>query len=164
MLADSARALATRYGVMPGRRIVVATSHDGGYRAALDLAEAGCEIVMIVDLPRGGGMGLAAGGARARAAVETHATILGSRGGLRVTHALVARLWSDGRPGKPDDDRLRPHRHDRRLDAERASVLAIARQAALRRRRRGPSCPARRRRRRSASAPAPASSTSPQAR
>ena len=35
--------------------------------------------------------------------VETHAAILGSRGGLRVTHALVARLWSDGRPGKPDE-------------------------------------------------------------
>ena len=32
-----------------------------------------------------------------------HATILGSRGGLRVTHARVARLWSDGRPGQPDD-------------------------------------------------------------
>ena len=34
--------------------------------------------------------------------VETHAAILGSRGGLRVTHALAARLWSDGRPGRPD--------------------------------------------------------------
>ena len=103
MLADSARSLAVRYGVKPGNRIVVATSHDGGYRAALDLAQAGCEIAMIVDsrpdpdgdLPRA---------ARAKGLpVETHAVLLGSRGSLRVTHARVARLWSNGRPGQPDD-------------------------------------------------------------
>jgi len=103
MLADSARALAVRYGVMPGRRIVVATSHDGGYRAALDLAEAGCEIVKIVDCREEAAWGLRMA-ARARGLpVETNATILGSRGGLRVTHARIARLWSDGQPGKPDD-------------------------------------------------------------
>ena len=49
MLANSARTLAVRYGVQPGRKIVVATSHDGGYRAALDLADAGCEIALIAD-------------------------------------------------------------------------------------------------------------------
>jgi len=103
MLADSARALAARYGVKPGNRIVIATTHDGGYRAALDLADAGCEIAMIVDSRNEAPWGLVTA-ARARGLpVETHATILGSRGGLRVTHARVARLWSDGRPGQPDD-------------------------------------------------------------
>ena len=103
MLANSARALAVRYGVKPGSRVVVATTHDGGYRAALDLADAGCEIVMIVDSRADASWGLLTA-ARARGLpVETHATILGSRGGLRVTHARVARLWSDGRPGQPDD-------------------------------------------------------------
>ncbi len=103
MLADSARTLAVRYGVRPGQRIVVATSHDGGYRAALDLAEAGCEIALIVDA-RADASGPLPMAARAHGLrVETHAAVLGSRGGLRVTHAKVARLWSDGRPGKPEE-------------------------------------------------------------
>ena len=103
MLADSARLLAVRYGVKPGNRVVVATTHDGGYRAALDLADAGCEIVMIAD-SRAQADGALPQAARARGLpVELHATILGAQGGLRVTHARVARLWSDGRPGQPDD-------------------------------------------------------------
>jgi len=103
MLADAARTLAVRYGVKPGSRVVVATTHDGGYRAALDLADAGCEIVMIVD-PRPNPDGPLPQAARARRLpVETHAVILGTRGSLRVTHARVARLWSDGRAGQPDE-------------------------------------------------------------
>jgi sarcosine oxidase subunit alpha len=103
MLADSARTLTTRYGVKPGSRVVVATTHDGGYRAALDLADAGCEIAAIVD-PRPNPDGALPQAARARGlTVEAHAVILGTKGGLRVTHACVARLWSDGRPGQPDD-------------------------------------------------------------
>ncbi len=103
MLADSARALAMRYGVKPGQRVVVATTHDGGYRAALDLAEAGCEIVAIAD-SRSEASGPLADAARAKGLpIEPHAVILGSRGGLRVTHACLTRLWSDGRPGQPDE-------------------------------------------------------------
>jgi sarcosine oxidase subunit alpha len=103
LLAESARTLATRYGVKPGAKVVVAASHDGAYRAALDLTRAGCEIVMIADL-RATADGLLPRMARKMGLrVETHAAILGSRGGLRVTHALVTRLWSDGRPGKPEE-------------------------------------------------------------
>ena len=103
MLAEAARQLVNRYGVKPGYRVVVATTHDGGYRAALDLADAGCQIAMIVD-SRASVSGPLAEAAKARGLpIETHAVILGSRGGLRVTHAKVARLWSDGRPGQPDE-------------------------------------------------------------
>ena len=102
MLADAARTLANRYGVKPGARIVVAAAHDSAYRAALDLAAAGCEIAMIVDLrpEADGALPQAARGAGLR--VETHATVVGSHGGLRVTHALVAKRWSDGTPGKSE--------------------------------------------------------------
>ena len=102
MLAAAARSLVTRYGVKPGGRIVVATSHDGAYQAALDLAKAGCEIALIADLrPEASGpLPMAARAAGLR--VETHAAVVGTRGQTRVTHALVAKLWSDGRPGKPD--------------------------------------------------------------
>ncbi len=103
MLAESARALAVRYGVRPGRKIVVATSHDGGYRAALDLAEAGCEIALIAD-SRASAEGHWPEAARnAGLRIEMATAILGSRGGLRVTHALVGKFWSDGSPGKPSE-------------------------------------------------------------
>jgi sarcosine oxidase subunit alpha len=100
MLAEAARALATRYGVRPGTRIVVAAAHDSAYRAALDLAEAGCEIAMIADLRAQADGPLPQAARRAGLRVEVNAAILGSHGGLRVTHALVAKRWADGAPGK----------------------------------------------------------------
>jgi sarcosine oxidase subunit alpha len=100
MLAEAARALATRYGVRPGSRVVVATAHDSAYRAALDLAEAGCEIAMIVDLRAEAEGPLPDAARRAGLRVEANAAILGSYGGRRVTHALVAKRWSDGAPGR----------------------------------------------------------------
>ncbi len=100
LLAEAARALATRYGVRPGSRVVVATAHDSAYRAALDLAEAGCEIAMIADLRAEADGPLPQAARRAGLRVEPNAAIVGSSGGLRVTHALVAKRWSDGAPGK----------------------------------------------------------------
>ena len=49
LLADAARTYAVRYGVKVGHRIIVATAHDSGYRAALDLRAAGMEIAAIAD-------------------------------------------------------------------------------------------------------------------
>ncbi len=100
MLAEAARTLATRYGVKPGARIVVAAAHDSAYRAALDLAEAGCEIAMIADLRQEARGPLPEAARRAGLRVEPNAAIVGSLGGLRVTHALVAKLWANGAPGK----------------------------------------------------------------
>ncbi|MGD0186855.1 MAG: sarcosine oxidase subunit alpha family protein [Roseiarcus sp.] len=102
MLAEAARALATRYGVKPGMRIVVATAHDSAYRAALDLAEAGCEIAMIADLRAEASGPLPEAARRAGLRVEANAAIVGSYGSRRVTHALVAKRWGDGRPGKSE--------------------------------------------------------------
>src|SRR5271156_1116852 len=82
MLAESARALATRYSVKPGVKGVVVASHDAAYRAALDLAAAGCEIAMIADLRAEANGPLPEAARRAGLPVETHAAILGSRGGL----------------------------------------------------------------------------------
>ncbi len=100
MLAEAARALATRYGVRPGTRILVAAAHDSAYRAALDLAEAGCEIAMIADLRAEADGPLPQAARRAGLRVEANAAIVGSYGGRRVTHALVAKRWADGTPGK----------------------------------------------------------------
>jgi sarcosine oxidase, subunit alpha len=49
MLAGAARAYLHRYGVVAGRRIVVATNNDSAWQAAFDLADAGAHLVAIVD-------------------------------------------------------------------------------------------------------------------
>jgi len=49
MLAGAARALAVRHGVAPGKRAVIATSHDEAYRTAFALSRLGVEIVAILD-------------------------------------------------------------------------------------------------------------------
>lgn len=49
MLADAARVYLRRYGVKPGGRVVVATTDDSAYRAALALHAAGVTIAAIAD-------------------------------------------------------------------------------------------------------------------
>jgi sarcosine oxidase, subunit alpha len=99
MLADSARALVTRYGVRPGTRAIVAAAHDGAYRAALALAEAGVAIAAIVDLRARAEGEWPEAVRKAGLRVETGAAIVGTRGHLRVSHALIAKLWADGSAG-----------------------------------------------------------------
>ena len=50
MLAGAVRTYMHRYGVLPGKRIVVATNNDSGWDAALDMARAGGEVAAVVDL------------------------------------------------------------------------------------------------------------------
>ncbi len=50
MLAGAVRTYMHRYGVLPGKRIVVATNNDSGWDAALDIARAGGEVAAVVDL------------------------------------------------------------------------------------------------------------------
>ena len=49
MLAGSARALLRRQAVAPGARVVVATSDDEGYRAAMDFRDAGVAVDLVLD-------------------------------------------------------------------------------------------------------------------
>ena len=49
MLASAVSGYIRRYGVCPGRRSVIFTNNDGGYRAALDLVSAGATVAAIVD-------------------------------------------------------------------------------------------------------------------
>jgi sarcosine oxidase subunit alpha len=50
MLASAVRTYVNRYGVAPGRRVVLMTNNDSAYRVALDLANAGVTIPAVVDL------------------------------------------------------------------------------------------------------------------
>jgi glycine cleavage system aminomethyltransferase T/NADPH-dependent 2,4-dienoyl-CoA reductase/sulfur reductase-like enzyme len=88
MLAGAARRLAWRHGVAPGRRAVIATSHDGGYRAAFALADVGVEIVAILDSRLQ--TGVIAEAARARFPVFTDAQPLRARKGKHGVVGLDA--------------------------------------------------------------------------
>ncbi|GEP39141.1 sarcosine oxidase subunit alpha [Nocardioides psychrotolerans] len=50
MLACAAADYVTRYAVLPGERAVVWTAHDAGLHAAVELADAGTEIVAVLDV------------------------------------------------------------------------------------------------------------------
>ncbi|BEP15576.1 2Fe-2S iron-sulfur cluster-binding protein [Acidothermaceae bacterium B102] len=47
MLAGAARTYLHRYGVLPGRNVVVFTTNDSAYAAAADLAEAGAAVTLV---------------------------------------------------------------------------------------------------------------------
>ena len=49
MLAGAVSTYINRYGVVPGKRLVLMTTNDHGYRAAIDWHSAGREVVAIVD-------------------------------------------------------------------------------------------------------------------
>jgi len=102
MLAESARGYLARYGVLSGSKVVVATAHDSAYRCALELAQAGAEIALIADLRAEAEGAWPEAARKAGLRIETNTAIAGSSGRLRVTHAHVAKRWSDGRPGRPE--------------------------------------------------------------
>tara|TARA_R110000764_G_scaffold77794_2_gene155361 strand:+ start:757 stop:3774 length:3018 start_codon:yes stop_codon:yes gene_type:complete len=96
MITGAVSAYINRYSVVPGNDLVVMTTNDYGYQAALDWADAGRNVVAIVDTRD------AAIGDRVEAARQRGLTIiLGSavievQGTKRVTGVSVAALNSDG--------------------------------------------------------------------
>ncbi|BBE74188.1 sarcosine oxidase subunit alpha family protein [Oharaeibacter diazotrophicus] len=102
MLADAARAYANRWAAKPGRRAVIATAHDGAYRAALDLSAAGVEIAMIADLRPNPAGPLVDAARAAGLRVEAGAVVTGTRGRLRLGEVHVARLGAGGAVSAPE--------------------------------------------------------------
>ncbi|MBS7540146.1 sarcosine oxidase subunit alpha [Ancylobacter lacus] len=92
MLADSARTYVNRYGARPGKRAVVFTACDAGYRAALNLAAVGVEIAAIADLRPSPSGELASRALAAGIEVRPRTVVTGTSGRLRVTGATLARL------------------------------------------------------------------------
>ncbi len=99
MLASAARTYLHRYGTRVGSRIVLVSGSDAGYRAALDLKAAGCEIAGIADVRESAGREAAAAARAAGIGVRLRATVTGTEGRLRVRAVTVAAVASDGRVG-----------------------------------------------------------------
>ena len=97
LLAGAAETYLRRYGVLPGRKIVMLTACDTAYGAAFALQDAGAEIVAILDVrstPLGQEM---AARALARGlSVMPATTILGTGGSLRLDSATLGRIRPDG--------------------------------------------------------------------
>ena len=104
LLAGAAQCYVERFGVRPGTRALLFTSHDGAYDAAQALQAAGVEIAAIVDA-RPGALLTGAANVRAREMgmnVVADSTIAAARGRLRVKSVDIADR--DGRRRRIDCD------------------------------------------------------------
>ncbi|MBZ9708932.1 sarcosine oxidase subunit alpha family protein [Mesorhizobium sp. ESP7-2] len=90
MLASAARTYLNRFAVLPGRRILVATTNDGAYRAAFDLAAAGADVT-VADQRGDPPAALAAEAKRLNIAIRSGTPIVDLRGGHAVKAAKLAR-------------------------------------------------------------------------
>jgi sarcosine oxidase subunit alpha len=90
LLADAARTYLHRYGVLPGKRVVIATGHDGAYRTALDLHGAGVEIAAIADIRTDPTGALVQSARQAGLPIRTGCAITGTSGAKRVRAARLS--------------------------------------------------------------------------
>ncbi|SDG55751.1 sarcosine oxidase subunit alpha [Lentzea fradiae] len=88
MLASAARTFLHRYGVLPGSRAVVFATNDSAYLAALDLAQSGVDVPLLLDARPEPPAGLAAECA-ARGIEVRVGQVTGTEGDRRVTAARV---------------------------------------------------------------------------
>ena len=92
LVAGAVSTYIRRYAVAPGRKLVLSTANDHAYRAALDWADAGREVVAIVDA-REHPEGDLVNEARARnLRIIPGSAVIEAQGKKRVSGALVARI------------------------------------------------------------------------
>jgi sarcosine oxidase subunit alpha len=96
MLAGAALTYLNRYGVTPGRRVVVATGHDGAYRAALDLHRAGVEIAAIADVRPEASGPLVQAARDAGLPIRAGCVVTGTKGVRRVAAARLSTIDGHG--------------------------------------------------------------------
>ncbi|PJJ05580.1 sarcosine oxidase subunit alpha [Streptomyces sp. 2333.5] len=99
MLAGSARTYLHRFGVVAGRRIVVFTTNDSAYRAAVELADAGALIAAVIDARESVPTHWLAACAERGIDVRAGHVVTGTSGIERISRAHVA-LFSQGRLGE----------------------------------------------------------------
>ncbi len=97
MLASAVSSYVKRYAVAPGKRAVLFTNNDGGYRTALDLLDAGVQVAAAIDL-REDPSGNLTDAARERGLriLANHA-VTGTKGRKLLSSVQAARLSSDGK-------------------------------------------------------------------
>lgn len=97
MLSSAMRGYAVRYGVLAGRKPLIVTGNDDGYRTALALAERHVTVAGIIDL-RADPSGALVEAARAKGIeILANHSVVGAIGGKRVEAAHVAPMTTDGK-------------------------------------------------------------------
>ncbi|WP_168015992.1 sarcosine oxidase subunit alpha family protein [Halomonas salinarum] len=92
MVAGAVSTYIRRYGVAPGNRLVLSTSNDDGYRAALDWAEAGREVVAIADARQNPDGELVEQARSKGIRIIAGSAVIEARGEKRVSAAKVAKI------------------------------------------------------------------------
>jgi sarcosine oxidase, subunit alpha len=96
MLAGAVETYVNRYAVRPGTQVVVFGNNDSAYRATLSLAEAGVEIVAIVDIRAQPNGDVAQEARRRGIPILQHHAIVATKGRHRVSSVEVkARVGND---------------------------------------------------------------------
>ena len=96
LLASAVSTYVNRYAVVPGTRALLFTNNDSAYRTALDLAEAGTEVVAVVDARREPGGVLPSQARQKGIDVIGGHVIVNVRGKKAVSGAEIMRLDSTG--------------------------------------------------------------------
>jgi sarcosine oxidase, subunit alpha len=92
MLADAVSTYVRRYGVAPGRKLVLSTNNDYAYRVVLDWLDAGQKVVAVADA-RSNPRGTWVEEARKRGVrVLTGSAVVEARGSKRVTGARICAI------------------------------------------------------------------------
>jgi sarcosine oxidase subunit alpha len=106
MQASAAQRLIRLYGVRPGGRAVVVTANADGYACALDLVEAGTQVVAVVDLrPQPDTSPITETVARSGIEVHLGACVsegLAARGNRHITAVRVSPIEANGTAGPGD--------------------------------------------------------------
>ncbi|UUD65983.1 sarcosine oxidase subunit alpha [Pseudomonas seleniipraecipitans] len=92
MLADAVSTYVRRYGVAPGKKLVLSTNNDYAYRVVLDWLDAGRQVVAVADArsnPRGSWVEEAR---RRGVRVLTGSAVVEARGSKRVTGARICAI------------------------------------------------------------------------
>lgn len=92
MVAGAVSAYLHRYGVAAGQRLVLSTSNDHAYRAALDWHDAGREVVAIVDARSQPDGDLVAAARTRKIRIIPGSAVIEAQGKKRVTTAVVATI------------------------------------------------------------------------
>lgn len=96
LLAGAVSNYIRRYGVVPGQKLVLSTSNDHAYRAALDWIEAGREVVAIADAREAPDGELVEQARSLGIRIITGSAVLEARGTNRVSGARIARIDRQG--------------------------------------------------------------------
>jgi sarcosine oxidase subunit alpha len=92
MLAGAVSTYVRRYGVAPGKKLVLSTNNDYAYRVALDWLDAGLQVIAVADA-RHNPRGALVEEARAKGVrILTGSAVIEARGSKRVSAARVAAI------------------------------------------------------------------------